>query len=210
MERQPAVLQFPKREVRDEDMEGRCKSAHLATNFERLRSEANRNLTGNWTLVQLRALSLSGTLACRRVKRAGLRVFCLRPGGLPSSYWFLPLTTGRVCPMPDQDRTQESNAESLLQEVDRLMCELQQRTEVARQFDEFFCALWEATKGKKPAEERELFRRIAQEVEGNRRPRSYKGSPGTCNEETERRRGTMSTSALRAALYARVYPQPYL
>jgi hypothetical protein len=70
--------------------------------------------------------------------------------------------------MPDQDRTQESNAESLLQEVDRLMCELQQRTEVARQFDEFFRALREATEGKKPAEERELFRKIAQEVYGGK------------------------------------------
>jgi hypothetical protein len=93
--------------------------------------------------------------------------------------------------MPDQDRTQESNPESLLQEVDRLesllqkvdrlMFELQQRTEVAHQFDEFFRALWEATKGKKPAEERELFRRIAQEVYGGNEivdPEAIRGALG--------------------------------
>jgi hypothetical protein len=83
--------------------------------------------------------------------------------------------------MPDQDHFQESNAESLLQEVDRLICELQQRTEVARQFDEFFRALWEASKGKEPAEERELFRRIAQEVYGGKEivdPEAIRGALG--------------------------------
>jgi hypothetical protein len=83
--------------------------------------------------------------------------------------------------MPDQDHSQESNAESLLQEVNRLMFELQQRTEVARQFDEFFRALWEASKGKTPAEERELFRRIAQEVYGGKEivdPEAIRGALG--------------------------------
>ena len=71
--------------------------------------------------------------------------------------------------MPDQDCIQESNVESRFQEVDRHMCEPQQRTDVARQFDEFFRALWEATRSKKPGEERELFRQIAQEMYGRGR-----------------------------------------
>lgn len=74
-----------------------------------------------------------------------------------------------VCIMPDQDRSQESNTESLLQEVDRQLRELQQRIELAREFDEFFRALGEATKtNKKPPEERELFRQIAQEAYGGK------------------------------------------
>jgi hypothetical protein len=81
--------------------------------------------------------------------------------------------------MADQDRTQEPKTESLLQEVDRLLCELQQRIELARQFDEFFRALCQATKGKKPAEERELFRQIAQAVYGGEEvvdPEAIKGA----------------------------------
>lgn len=70
--------------------------------------------------------------------------------------------------MPEQDRTQVSNAEELVQEVERLVCELQQRIVVAHQFDEFFRALWEVTKDKSPAEKRELFRQIAQEVYGGK------------------------------------------
>jgi hypothetical protein len=48
------------------------------------------------------------------------------------------------------------------------MCELQQRIEVAHQFDEFFRALWEVTRSKNPAEEQQLFRQIAQEVYGGK------------------------------------------